>query len=91
MREHVAFLRSAFGAWRYTVGEVIGDEDRSVVIWTLHGTHEGTFLGLPPTGKAVTVEVVSVIRFRDGRIAEYHGRPDTWGVLSQLGAQLALP
>jgi steroid delta-isomerase-like uncharacterized protein len=89
LREHVAFLQHAFGEWHVTIEELIADERSIVVIWTLHGTHQGTFLGLPPTGNRVDVGIVSVVRVRDGRIAEYHGRPDTWAVLSQMGARIA--
>ena len=49
------------------------------------GTQRGPFLGLPPTGKSMTIEVIDIGRFEDGRLVEHWGVPDRLGALEQLG------
>jgi predicted ester cyclase len=44
-------LRSAFPNWYSTLEELIAEEDRVAERWTGRGTHQGEFLGVPPTGR----------------------------------------
>ena len=93
LRQHVDFLRSTFGEYRFTVQDEIANEDKVVLFWTLHGTNHGKFLGLAPTGKPIDARIVSLFTLRDGRVAVYRGHPDVWGVVTQLGAtvNVAMP
>ena len=50
------------------------------------GTHSGTFVGIPPTGRKVVVDGISEMRFHQGRLAEQWTLYDFLGLLSQLGA-----
>jgi predicted ester cyclase len=50
------------------------------------GTHQGEYLGLPPTGRSVTYNEIFIFRFEDGRIAETWGVVDVLAQLRQLGA-----
>jgi predicted ester cyclase len=53
---------------------------------TWPGTHRGPFLGVPPTGRNVTVEAWTIDRFRDGQLAESRIIRDLIGLLTQIGA-----
>jgi predicted ester cyclase len=57
---------------------------------TYHGTHKGTFLGIPPTGKAVQFETVDAMRVVDGKITEHWGVANLYSLVGQLGLQLQL-
>jgi steroid delta-isomerase-like uncharacterized protein len=59
--------------------------DRVVVRWTGSGTHVGEMNGIPPTGKAVKVSAISLLRIQGGKIAENWTVWDTLGFLQQLG------
>jgi steroid delta-isomerase-like uncharacterized protein len=51
------------------------------------GTHQGEFMGLPATGKAVDVQLIDIIRFGDDGLAyEHWGVFDALGLMQQLGA-----
>src|SRR5512133_1534980 len=52
---------------------------------TYTGTHQGEFVGIPPTGKQTTTSGVDFFRMQDGRQAEHWGGPDTFSFLVQLG------
>jgi steroid delta-isomerase-like uncharacterized protein len=85
LRQWLASWIAAFPDVRWTVEEQIADEDRvwSRSIW--QGTHQGSFLGIPPTGKNVAVAAWTIDRFTDGKIAESRIMMDTLGMMQQLG------
>ena len=86
VRAVIASLRRAFSD--FTLDDrgpaVAGD-----VVWTRNvatGTHDGPFMGHPPTGTPMRIDVFDVLRVVDGRIVEHWGVPDRLGVLMQIGA-----
>lgn len=57
-------------------------------VWSLNrasGVNTGSVMGNPPTGKKVEVDVVDIVRFRDGKVVEHWGVADQLGVMIQLG------
>lgn len=82
----IASLHRAFSDFRLTIEDVavVGD-----TVWTRNvatGTHDGTFMGHPPTGRTFRIDVFDTLRVVDGRIVEHWGVPDRLGVLLQIGA-----
>jgi steroid delta-isomerase-like uncharacterized protein len=71
------------GHW--TLHEVMSSGDRVIVRWSGSGTHVGEVNGIPPTGKALTVDAISIHRLEDGKIAETWEVWDTLGFLQQIG------
>ena len=76
---------AAFPDAKWTVEEVIAEGDRVVVRWTFSGTHQGELLGIPPTGKQVSMSGISIYRIADGKIAEEWAVSDVMGFMQQLG------
>lgn len=89
--KRLAGFQAAFPDIEITVEEVITDGDRLAFRSTMTGTHQGEFLGIAPTGRSVTVGLVDVIHFKDGRFVEHWGGPDLFDLVRQLGAQWATP
>ena len=83
-RGYAAFL-SAFPDLQVTVEDMIAEGDKVVAFKTLTGTHRGTHLGVPPTGKRVTYQIISIYRIKDGKIAAYWGLQDELSLKRQLG------
>jgi steroid delta-isomerase-like uncharacterized protein len=83
-RVWVVLLR-AFPDIHVAVEDVIAERDRVVTRNTVTGTHQGDFLGLPPTGKSVSYNEIFVVRFANGRIAEIWGVVDALSQMKQLG------
>ncbi|HLJ81146.1 MAG TPA: ester cyclase [Ktedonobacterales bacterium] len=79
-------LRGAFPDWYSTPEELIAEEDRVAERWTGRGTHQGEFLGVPPTGRQVAVPGIVFYRITAGKIAEFRGLFDSLSMLHQLGA-----
>jgi len=86
-KQLVLTLRRAFPDLCAIVEDEIVEGDRVVQRLTLSGTHAGAFLGIPPTGKRATWQLVAIQRIgRDGKVAEHWSSPDLFGLLRQLGA-----
>jgi steroid delta-isomerase-like uncharacterized protein len=56
--------------------------------WIMHGTNTGSMMGLPPTGKSVTVSGADFIRVAGGKIQTVDGYFDSRAVPEQLGLQV---
>ena len=41
---------------------------------------------MPPTGRSFDIDLIDIVRFRDGKIAEHWGVADRLGLLQQIGA-----
>ena len=60
--------------------------DKVAVKTTFRATHQGSFAGVPASGRSVEVGGCDVFRVRDGKIVEYWSVVDVARVLQQLGA-----
>lgn len=76
---------AAFPHHRVTVEQMTAEDDLVCVLHTHHATHNGAFMGLPPTGKSITVNGIELIRVRDGKIVEFWRKDDDAHMLMQLG------
>jgi steroid delta-isomerase-like uncharacterized protein len=68
-----------------TVEDLIAEGDKVVNRNTVTGTHQGEYMGLPPTGKSITYNEIFIFRFANGRIAEMWGVVDVFSQMRQLG------
>ncbi|HEX6606809.1 MAG TPA: ester cyclase [Chloroflexia bacterium] len=76
---------SAFPDARFTIEAVMGEGDMLAWRDTFTGTHQGELMGIPPTGKRISVTGVHYGRARDGMAVEHWAGVDTLGMLQQLG------
>ena len=85
LKEVFARLHRAFPDLRITVEDVIAEGDKVAARNSVTGTHRGEYMGLPPTGKAITYNEIFIFRFAGGRIAETWGVVDVLSLMRQLG------
>ncbi|MGV1009643.1 MAG: ester cyclase [Dermatophilaceae bacterium] len=83
--EVLAGMFAAFPDLRWTTHDMIAEQDRVMSFSTWTGTHRGPFLGVPATGRSVTVEAWTLDRFRDGQLVDSRIIMDVAGLLVQLG------
>lgn len=79
-------LRAAFPDMHWTVHEQIAEGDKVLSRFEWTGTHRGTFLGIPATGRSVTVWGMVIDRFEGRKIKDTRIIMDTLGLMMQLGA-----
>ncbi|MFC4503118.1 MULTISPECIES: ester cyclase [Streptomyces] len=86
MRREVGMWRSGFD-FAFDIEDQISQDDRVCTRWTMRGTHNGEFMGLPATGRQVTMTGTTVFRIDGhGKIAEGWWQNDRLGLMAQLGA-----
>jgi predicted ester cyclase len=66
----VSTMHGAHPDLRFTIDDLIAEDDRVTIRWTLHGTNTGPMLGRPPTGQPVELAAIVIFRIADGKIAE---------------------
>jgi len=64
----------------------IAEDEWVVTCIVARGTHQGSWLGIKPTGKPVVFTVVNIDRVADGRIVEHGGAANMLGPLREIGA-----
>lgn len=82
----LTMLRNAFPDFKATIGDVIAEGDKVVVRMTWTGTQQGEFMGLPPSGKPMSMGVIDIFRMEKGKVMEHWGLSDTMAMMEQLGA-----
>lgn len=85
VRKCMEIYRAAFPNTRFSVDELVAQEDRVAVRWTVRGTHLGDLFAVSATGRQVVVSGMSFFRLRNGRLAETWISWDTLGLLHQIG------
>jgi steroid delta-isomerase-like uncharacterized protein len=85
MRGSVTWARNAFPDLHFEIEELIAEGDIVAGRLTMSGTHEGSLMGEPPTGRSVRTNHMHFVRFRDGKAVEHWGVRDDLGMMRQLG------
>lgn len=78
-------MRSAFPDIKATIEHLITEGDEVVLHMTWAGTHEGEFMGIPPTGKSMSINVIDIFGIAEGKIVEHWGIWDGMAMMQQLG------
>ena len=79
-------FRKSFPDLKIAVEQMVADEDNVAIAYTITGTHEGPFQGIPPTGRKIKARGVQIAKFNsDAKIEERWGSSDEAGILQQLG------
>ncbi|MEU4191587.1 ester cyclase [Kribbella sp. NPDC026611] len=85
MRTAGRMFRSGFPDWHSEQHALIAEGDLVVERFTASGTQRAEVMGVPATGKEVSLPGINIFRVRDGLIVERWGRLDELGLLRQLG------
>jgi steroid delta-isomerase-like uncharacterized protein len=75
----------AFPELQHTIEDIFAAGDRVVVRMKIVGTQQGEFMGIPPTGRAITMGSINFLRCADGLIIEQWNNYDALSMLQQLG------
>jgi predicted ester cyclase len=85
MKGTIRMVTASFPDNRHEVEEVIAEADTVVLRCTLTGTHEGPFMGIPPTGRRIEVTEIHIYRLKGGKAVEHRVGRDDLGAMRQLG------
>jgi steroid delta-isomerase-like uncharacterized protein len=83
-----AFIRDAhagFSDFEMTVEFIVVEDDMGVTGFTVSGTHDGEYAGIPATNEVGSTQGIMAHRFEDGKVVEAWAVWDALGQLQQLG------
>ena len=86
VRKHMAEWLSGFPDLHFEIEQMLAAGDRVLSQLVMHGTHTGTWLGIPATGRRVSIRMMTIHRIRDGKISEDWVLVESLGFFQQLGA-----
>lgn len=81
----IAMSHAAFPDLRVTIEDQVAEADKVVTRWRATGTHQGTFVDLPATGKMATITAIHIHRVADGKLIEHWEEINLFGLMQQLG------
>ncbi|WP_336779053.1 ester cyclase [Pantoea sp. USHLN256] len=77
-------LRPAFSELQVQIEDQIAERDWVTTRKTIRGIHSGSLMGIAPTGLAVTIAVIDMVRIEAGKYAEHWGMNTLQAVINQL-------
>lgn len=81
----LGMMRGGFSDIQWTLEETIVEGDKVAARFTMRGTHDGKFFGVPATGTKIEVRAMNFYTWADGKIVEEYGQPDQLGLMQQIG------
>jgi steroid delta-isomerase-like uncharacterized protein len=85
MRAFIEMYRTAFPDTRIEFSEMVAEGDLVAGPWRATGTHQGELMGIPATGKPISITGMGMDRVVDGKIVESWSNWDAMGMMAQLG------
>lgn len=86
VKQTVTAIKEAFPDITFEQTAILAEGEEVVFRTVGRGTHEGTFMGVEPTGRSIELTGFVMFRFENGRIVERWGTFDTLGLLEQMDA-----
>lgn len=84
-KEVIQTLHRWFPDFNMQMQDMIAEGDAVWVRFSATGTNLGSVMRKPPTGKKIRVDVIDIVKIKDGKIVEHWGVPDQLGMMLQLG------
>lgn len=85
LRRVLLFFRTAFPDVHWTIEDMVAEGSKVAMRFTARGTHRGSVVGFPGTGRRITVTGTTIFRIESARLVEAWTHWDTLGLLQQLG------
>lgn len=85
LRRTIEATHEAFPDFSTDILHIVEDGETAAIHWQSQGTHDGTFMDVPATGRSITVTGASFLQFEDGKITEEWVVWDPRELLSALG------
>lgn len=83
VKQFVTAMRAALTGLHVTVEHIVAEGDTVVAHVSMRGTHTGELMGMPPSGKDVTMRVSDLVRMENGKAVERWGVEDMSGLSGQ--------
>jgi steroid delta-isomerase-like uncharacterized protein len=85
LKQHVREWVDAFPDLQFTIEQTVASNDRVASHMTMRGTHKGAWMGVSPSGKQISIEMMVIHRIEARKIVEDWVLVDSLGLFQQLG------
>ena len=85
-KDLIGQMMQAFPDLEYVMESQIAEGDMVSSIGKMTGTHKAEFMGVPATGRKISIPVMDTGRVRNGKFSEHWGLVDVPAMMTQLGA-----
>ena len=82
----IGMMRSGFSDIGWTLEQTVAQGEWIAARFTMRGTHDGNFFGVPASSRKIEVQAMNFYRVVHGKIREEYGQPDFMGLMQQIGA-----
>jgi len=86
IKGEIDYFHNAFPDFHWTVEDQVAEGDVVTSRYTLGGTHQGEFFGVPATDRRVEISGINIDRFEGGKLVEEWASYDLLGAMRQMGA-----
>lgn len=87
VKQAVQFLHAVLSDISAELHEIVAEEDKVVIRWTIRGRHVGDFMGIAPTGKELELTGINIYQILGYKIAANHEQTNIPEVLQKLRAK----
>ena len=84
-KAYTAMFRGAFSDFQMNVEEMLQDGNKVIARVRVSGTHDGEFMGIPPTGKKFDVTAIDILEYRDDKVIGHWGVMEEAQMMGELG------
>lgn len=84
-RDFLQTFHDGFSDLEYAISDMLASEEVVMAEWTVTGTHDGEFNGIPPTDREIEMQTMGKLEIADGKIQEERGYYDPQNLMTQLG------
>jgi steroid delta-isomerase-like uncharacterized protein len=78
-------MLTAFPDLKFDIEDILAEGDKVVVRYTIKGTNHGSYMGVPPTGKEISLKGISIYKIIGAKLVESWGMYDRMSLMQQLG------
>ena len=79
-------LRPALGNLQVLILDQLAEGDKVTTRKSITGNHVGNLMGIAPTGRMISIDVIDIVRVRQGKYLEHWGINNLSSVLASLRA-----
>jgi predicted ester cyclase len=83
----IEVLRKGFPDIKVEILDQVAEGDKVTTRKALHATHTGMFMGIAPSNKKVVINVIDIIRLRDGKYAEHWGMSNLSEIIVEIAKE----
>ena len=88
-QQFVAMFHAPFSKLRHPIDEVVGEGGAVAIRLRFEGVHTGDFMGVPASGRHISVAAAAFLHITGGKVAEFWAFLDQMHLMQQIGGHPA--